>query len=182
MSEAFALHYAQALYDQGAEDPALLERTGYELEKFAEVTAEYDELPVYFDSPLVDLSRKYEFLASLAEETEISKEVHGLLRAVVKRNRFLHLNEIVKAYKELLEAKEEGMEATIYSVRALSAKELTLVKQRLETLLKKHLVAQVKVDPTLIGGLRAEVEHKVYDSSVKNSLSLLSKQMAGGAK
>jgi F-type H+-transporting ATPase subunit delta len=180
MSEAFALRYAQALYDCGREDAALLERIGFELEKFAEIAAGYPDLASYFDSPLVELKRRQQFLASIAKEMEISDEVHGLLRAVIKRNRFSHLSEIVKAYKEVLETEEEGAEAIIYSVRSLSDHEHSMIKQRLETLSGKHLTINVKVDQSLIGGVRAEIGHKIYDSTVRNSLNLLRKQMAKG--
>jgi F-type H+-transporting ATPase subunit delta len=179
MAEAFALRYAQALYDSDADDPAFLERAGFEIEKFQEISKKFPDLAVYFDSPLVTLQRKYKFIANMAEELEISVEVHGLFRAIVKRGRFFHIDQIVKAYKELLEAEDGGADTLVFTAKPLTEAEETFIKERLEVASGKRLHAKFKVDKTILGGVRAEVGHKIYDSSLRNSLNILKERMVG---
>ena len=103
MTEAVWGRYAEALYTIASDDAVLLERVGFEFGKFTEITSKFSELAVYFDHPLLELDQKYDFLKKLADEMEISDEVHGLLRSIVKRSRFASLGRILKAFKELLD-------------------------------------------------------------------------------
>ncbi len=177
MAEAVAHRYAEALYLAAGQNAALLERIGFELEKFIEATRKYPDLVVYFDSPLVEEERKYEFIGSLAREMEISDEVHGLLRSAIKRGRFFYLGPILKAFKELLDVERASDEVLIVTPRALTEQEETLIKKRLETVSGKRLTARQQVDPRIISGIRAEIGHTIYDSSLSYSLNLLKERM-----
>jgi len=179
MAEVFAVRYAQAVYDVGVEDPAFLERAGFELEKLQEIAKKFPDLAVYFDSPLLTLERKFKFIANISEELEISIEVHGLLRSIVKRGRFLYMAQIVKAYKELLEAGDSGADTVVFTATPLTEEEEAFIKERLENASGKRLTAKFKVDKSILGGVRAEVGHKIYDSSLRNSLTVLKERMVG---
>ena len=182
MTEAVWGRYAEALYTIASDDAVLLERVGFEFGKFTEVTSKFPELAVYFDHPLLELDQKYDFLKKLADEMEISDEVHGLLRSIVKRSRFASLGRILKAFKELLDEEVGSDEAVIYTSRTLEDKELEQIKKRLESIVGKKLATKVKVDPKIIGGVRAEIGHTIYDSSIMSRLNLLKERMVGSAK
>jgi len=177
MAEVIADHYAEALYLAAGQNAALLEQIGFELEKFIEITAKFSDLGVYFDSPLVETGQKYSFIASLAEEMEISDETQGLLRSVVKRGRFYYLEQILKAFKEMMDVERASDEAVIVAPRSLTAEEEALVRRRLEAVSGKRLVTRQKIDPRIISGIRAEIGHKIYDSSLSYSLNLLKERM-----
>jgi F-type H+-transporting ATPase subunit delta len=177
--ETVGLRYAEALYLSATHDAVLLERVAFELENFVEVVKKYPELTLYFDSPLVEDERKYQFLSSLSQELEISDEIQGLLRSVIKRGRFLHLGAILKAFKKILDAGEGSDEVVIFSPRPLAEKEEAQVKTRLEVISGKRLAAKVKIDPKLISGIRAEIGFKIYDSSLAYRLQLLKEKMVG---
>ena len=179
MAEAFAFRYAQAIYDIGVDDPPFLERAGFELEKLYEIAKKFPDLAIYFDSPLVSLERKFKFIANIAEELEISVEVHGLLRSIVKRGRFLHMDKIVKAYKALLEAEDSGADTLVFTATLLTEEEAAFIKERLENATGKRLNTKFKIDKSVLGGVRAEVGHKIYDSSLRNSLNVLKERMVG---
>ncbi len=177
MIEAFTIRYAQALYDCCLENEKLLTKAGFELEALSDLVDENPDLVTYFDSPIIAVERKYEFLAKIIKKAKISSEVHGLLRSIIKRERFLYLRTVEKAYKEMLATEEAGTETFIYSARALTDDEKALLKSRLQSVAKKFIKVKEIVDPSLIGGVRAEIDHKVYDSSIRTNLNLLKEGM-----
>ena len=53
-----------------------------------------------------------------------------------------------------------------------------MVVEGLERLSGKKIIAAVKVDPGLIGGVVAELEGRTYDASLATRLNLLERQMS----
>jgi F-type H+-transporting ATPase subunit delta len=180
VADVLARHYAQALYLNAVHNPILLQRVRRELEGFVTQVAEkYPALTSYFDSRLIERSKENKVLHLLAQELELSDEVHGLLRSVVKNNRFYHLKEIFKAFIEIMEAGKASETAHVTAARPLSGEEQALIQKRLAKAVGKHIELQIKIDPAVLGGLRAEVEYKVFDDTLKHKLNRLKHDLVG---
>jgi F-type H+-transporting ATPase subunit delta len=173
-----ALLYAQALYDIAVKDPVLTIQVAIELELLSQLGTEEPRLTAYFESPLIEKEDKYRFLKTLMQKMMVSDEVHGLIRSTIKWKRFIHLRYIAKAYRELLEAAGAGSHAFVTSARELTREERVFVKKRLEKTTGKKLIIRTAIDTRLIGGVRADVGHTIFDSSVKNRLNRLKAEMS----
>ena len=181
MSEVFVQKYSRALYQAVHQDPILLERVVYEFDRLMEVLRKYPDLGRYFDSPLVDLDRKLEFVKNIVAELEMSTQTEGFLNAVIRRGRFTGLEAILKSFKKMLDSDGGTDEALVYSATPLDKTQEELIRKRLETVTGKRVVTQMKVDPKIISGIRVQMGYKIYDSSLAHRLELLRQKMAGVA-
>ena len=63
------------------------------------------------------------------------------------------------------------IDAIVTSARELSAEELNRIEEKFSQMLGDMLNLEVRVDPSLIGGVRVEAGGMMYDGSVSTRLS-----------
>lgn len=67
--------------------------------------------------------------------------------------------------------------AIITSARELTAEQIEKIEDKFSLILNDMLDTEVKVDPSLIGGIRVEARGVLYDGSVSTRLSGMLKAM-----
>jgi F-type H+-transporting ATPase subunit delta len=69
--------------------------------------------------------------------------------------------------------------ATVTCAMELDKDQLERLSGTLKKIVKKEVDLDVSIDPTLIGGLIAEVEGMIYDGSVKTQIMRLKQSLKG---
>jgi F-type H+-transporting ATPase subunit delta len=69
--------------------------------------------------------------------------------------------------------------ATVTSAMELDKAQLERLSGTLKKIVKREVDLDVSIDPTLIGGLIAEVEGMIYDGSVKTQIMRLKQSLKG---
>ena len=185
MPSAVSLRYARALVDVvtspggfTAGDPRTLTA---QLEEFEQLLEQNTELKILFTTPAIPVAKKMAVLAEIAPKMGIAQVAHNFLAVVLEHERFSLLGEIVEAFELLLNERLGVVVAQVSSARALGEAE----KQDLETALRKRTGKQVQMsfslDPSLIGGVSAQVGSTIYDGSVRGQLERLRAALAGQA-
>ena len=73
---------------------------------------------------------------------------------------------------------EKGLvEARVVTARPLTPAQKAALEKRLSALSGKRALLQVTVDPSVIGGLRVDIEDKRYDNTIQHRMALLKRHL-----
>jgi len=166
-SEAYAAAFLAVI---SAEDT--LGEVEDELFRFARALEGHDELMETLADPHVDAARRQQIVTDLlggkAEPTTV-----GLVGLVVGNGRARELPAIVDALVELRAASREAAVARVRSAVALSDEQTVRLAEALTRATGKSIEVKVTVDPSVQGGLVAEIGDTVIDGSVRRRLEQL---------
>ncbi|HEX8805767.1 MAG TPA: ATP synthase F1 subunit delta [Candidatus Aquilonibacter sp.] len=174
-NETLARRYAEAIFSLATEAKTV-ESAGKELALLAETIKSDPEIHRYFTAPIVDRVEKEQTLLSAFGGKVGDLALHTLLLLVRKRRESL-LDALVVEYHKL-ELAAQGVEPLrITTARPLSAEEKQALVERLERTYEKKFDATVRVDPSLIGGVRIAMGDRMIDGSVAGRLEELSREL-----
>jgi F-type H+-transporting ATPase subunit delta len=147
-----------------------------EIKLISEVIASDREMTVVINHPSIDVHEKKRFLNSLfaGKISELSANLIGLL---ADKRRLDLIPFIEASYRELLNKRKNIVSATLTCSEKLADSSLANIKAQLAEHLSKTLVLEVKVDPTLIGGVVLKMGDQVIDGSLSGQLKALEKAL-----
>ncbi|MGH7427903.1 MAG: ATP synthase F1 subunit delta [Candidatus Methylomirabilaceae bacterium] len=171
--------YAKALADVAAER-GVLEPVGRDLRAMAGLLKEHREAAAFFANPAIPLTDKRRVLLSLTERVGVSPLSASFLSLILEKRRLPHLEEMAFAYEELIDERLNRVKATVTSAIPLPDQVLEQLKTRLGAVTGKEVYQQSRLDPTILGGLVAQVGGTIYDGSVRTQLRRLREQLLKG--
>ena len=158
--------YAEALYQVARQHD--VKAWGQQLDALAQVAAA-PELRQFADHPKATPEQVYVVTTQTAK-VELAEGVQNFLRTVIANGRLSALPAVAAQFHVLANAAAGVADALIYSAFPIDAAQLADVKAALEKRFARKLEAQVVLEPSLIGGIRAVVGDEVLDTSVKHRL------------
>ncbi|MFC3299709.1 F0F1 ATP synthase subunit delta [Arthrobacter agilis] len=102
-----------------------------------------------------------------------------LISQAIESPRGLKPAALVERFLELVAARQQRWIADVSVTRPLTADQFERLQSGLNGLYGRELKVNVKVDPTLIGGVRVSVGDEMVDSTVVTRLSELRRTLAG---
>ncbi len=164
-----ATRYARALLDvllkestaeQGAQD-------------LAEVTAllqQFPDLQRAFNNPAIPAARKRALIQELLPKLALSAPTSKLLLMLAERDRLALLVDIAAVYQERLEELQQVVRAEVTTAEPINADRLATLQQRLARATGRTVTVTTKVDPSIIGGVKAQIGSTVFDGSIATQL------------
>ena len=101
----------------------------------------------------------------------------NFMKLLVEREKFYAFEECVKWFHARYNEDFGIMEAVVTSAVPLPQTEQQALKAKLCTLSKKNVQLILRVDPSLIGGVRVEMDGRRYDNTIQNRLSRLRQEL-----
>ena len=99
-----------------------------------------------------------------------SSDVINFIKIIVEHNRVSYLEDILQAFNTLCNESRDIVEGLIYTAFPLEEKTLQKIKQKISQIENHDVDLIVKIDPSLIGGVKVVINSHVYDGSIKNKL------------
>lgn len=128
-------------------------------------------------NPVVPRERKRAIL--LEALPNLSEPVQRFLDLLLRRDRLQLVPQIAERLRELI-AEARGIErARVVTAVPLGERERQLLAQRLAAFAGKRVILEEEVDPSLIGGVVAQIGDQVLDGSVRGRLEQLRRVLAG---
>lgn len=179
MTDVVSRHYAGALTDAVfAPGSGLAPQDAVEqLKTVTALISGSKELELAMLSPSVSKSRKQAVITRLVEELGVHRLIRNFLLVVVSHRRTHNLKEIAANFDLLVDERLGWIPAEISSARELAATERQEIEKVLGTKLGKFIRARYKVDPALIGGVRARVASREYDATIRGKLDSLRQRL-----
>jgi len=177
-SDVVAKRYAKALYELGQEE-GLEQKFLEDMQNMALIVDQSAEFRSILESPLYDIILKKRILKDVVSKVGISEYTLNFLNILLDKDRFVFLADIRDTYKQILDETSGRVRAFITSATDLDETQLERIAKTLSDVVKKEVDVDVTIEPSLIGGVIAEVEGMVYDGSVKTELSRLKQSLKG---
>ncbi len=170
-----ARRYAEALYE-AAKDAGLTREIGEQLEQLLRVLKTDRELDLAFRSPALTAGRRRQLLEECFQG-ELHPFVLNLCQLLWTKGRENSLPSVVTAYRQLLRKDEGLLTAEVISASNLTEEQLAPLRQALEKRFGQPVIIEMKVDRSLLGGVRVRVGNTVLDGSVRGHLQALRERM-----
>lgn len=176
--DVVAKRYARALYDLGREE-GLQDKFLGDMDAIVSILASSDEFRGIMESPLYDIILKKRILGQIITELKLTKYTENFFNILLEKDRFVYLESILDAYRVILDEASGRVRAIVTSAMELDKIQIERISEALKKVVKKEVDLDLSIDPSLIGGLIAEVEGMVYDGSVKTQISRLKQSLKG---
>lgn len=175
-SEAIAGRYAKALLEI-AESAKKVDAFTKDLESFREVFDASAELRVALTNPGISLEERHSLMEALLKKYKPHPMVGNFFKLLLDRGRMAYLPAICDAYRGQSDEAAGRARGKVYSAQKMNTMQLNKLQKAVEKLVGRTAVLEAHEDPSLIGGIRVEIEGRVYDGSVKAQLDRLRSQL-----
>lgn len=173
-----ARRYAEAAFGVAMRDDTLAVWRS-ELELAVGLAADERALKV-LANPAIPGERRAEVLTALLDE-RVSRPVLNLVQLLLRRGRIEELPRVAAEFRRLDDERQGITHAIATSAAALTPDEVRALTARLEESSGGRIELDVKVDPSLLGGLVVRVGDRLIDGSVRGRLERLRNQLISGA-
>ena len=172
--------YAAALFDLAQERHAIDQVTG-DLDQLQAMMRESADLRRVVESPLFSRDEQSKAMAAIAEHAGLSEIVTNFLAVIVRNRRLFALEDMIRAWRELLARHRGEVTAEVTSATPLSEAQQNALQQALKDAIGSNVAVSHDVDPGLLGGMVVRVGSRMVDSSLRTKLHRLQLAMKGAA-
>ncbi len=173
-----AARYATALYDL-ADEAKALDAVADDLRGIAAMIRESEDLRRLIRSPLFRRQEQVRAIAALMEKAGVSDLTRRFVGVVAENRRLFALPAIVDAYLRTLAARRGEVAVEVTSAQPLTEEQVQALVAALKRRVGDKIGVELKVDPSLIGGLVVRVGSRMIDSSLRTKLQRLQLAMKG---
>ena len=131
-------------------------------------------------NPVIPPDRRDRFVDEINRVLALDSRVGKLFHLIVERGRLGILNDMIDAYRKMLDAANGIVRAVVSSASPLSETQRQDVVRKLEKSLGQRVVMEVEEDPSLIGGLIVRIGSTVYDGSLLQQLAGFKQRLMAG--
>jgi F-type H+-transporting ATPase subunit delta len=135
------------------------------------------ELREVLASPVYTREQRQGLAARLAKALELDREPASLLALLADRNRLAYLAGVAETFGRLADEKLGRVRARVASAVPLAEAQAAALAQRLAEASRAEVIVERVVDPSLLGGVVAQVGSLVYDGSLRSQLEDLRRAM-----
>lgn len=183
MTGALATHYARALADSvfapGTNLPP--EEAVAQMSDAVATISGSKDLQLALLSPAVSREKKVKVISDLAARAGAHRIIRNFLAVVVNHRRIHELAGMLREFKVLVDEKLGIITAEIASAKELNRAERAEIERALGEKLGKTIRAEYKVEPQLLGGIRARVASMEYDATLRGKLEALRQRLVSQA-
>tara|TARA_B100001123_G_scaffold360747_1_gene416935 strand:+ start:258 stop:815 length:558 start_codon:yes stop_codon:yes gene_type:complete len=168
--------YARALYELAKENVEI-DKIANEINSLNDLLINSSDFKEMVLSPTVRKEEKRNVLYAIADLNNFSKTLKNFLGLLVNKNRIFFLNQIIESFLNFVSFNKGELKAKLFSSKKLSEEDLQKIKKELSENFQSKIRIDYKYDPDLIGGLTIQVGSVMVDTSIKNKLRQLEKNM-----
>ena len=169
--------YAVALFEL-ATGENVLEETSEGLETVISAMRQTPEYRQLLASAAIGKAERLKALDD-AFDGKVPRVLMGVLRMMVSRGHMNAVEDMAREYEELSREYRGESVAIVTSAVPLKESEAVALRAELEKRFARKLTLRCETDPSLIGGVRVEVEGRVIDGSIRNKLEQIKDVMNG---
>ena len=165
--------YATALFELALENKAV-DKVKNDLEAFDAMVAASSDLNRLVRSPVFGADEQLKALSAILAKAGIKGLAANFLRVITANRRLFAARDMIRGYRALVARHKGEVSAQITVAEKLTEKNLAALKSALKSVTGgKDIDLDVKIDPTIIGGLVAKVGSRMVDSSLRTKLNAI---------
>jgi len=172
--------YAEAIFEVAQASNKLKEWSEL-LQTIAQITVDEDMRGLIGNTSVnkKQLAQLIIDVASSGKKSVMTDQGSNLIRLLTENRRLNVVAEITEQYEILKAEAEKTVEAEIVSAQEISAKQQSLIADKLKARLGREVSLRCLVDDSLMGGAIIKAGDMVIDGSVSSKLNKLSVELVG---
>jgi F-type H+-transporting ATPase subunit delta len=170
--------YASALLEL-AEDKQQLDRVAADLRGLQQLVDDSEDLRRLLRSPLYGREQQAKAMAAILDKSGIGDLARRFVMIVTQNRRLFALPQMIASYLSELARRRGEVTAEVTAARPLSDAQQSKLTEQLRRSVGAKVQVDLKIDPTLIGGLIVRVGSRMVDSSLRTKLQKLQLAMKG---
>ena len=168
--------YATALFEL-ARDEKSVDAILADLNQFDALLSDSADLKRLVRSPVFSAEVQMKALDAVMDRAGISGTSAKFLRVLTANRRLFAVSDVIRAFRVLVANFKGEVTAEVTVAEQLNDKNLDALKAALKTVTGKDVALNVKVDPSIIGGLVVKLGSRMVDSSLRTKLNSIKHAM-----
>jgi F-type H+-transporting ATPase subunit delta len=168
--------YATALFEL-ARDEKSIDAVRADLDRFDALLAESEDLKRLVRSPVFSADAQLKALTVVLDKAGISGISANFLKVLIRNRRLFAVSDVIRAFRALVARFKGEATADVTVAERLSDGNLDSLKTALKSVTGKDVALNVKVDPSIIGGLVVKLGSRMVDSSLRTKLNSIKHAM-----
>ena len=168
--------YATALFEL-ARDEKSIDAVKADLDRFEAMLADSADLKRLVRSPVFSSGDQAKALGAVLDKAGIAGISANFLEVLTANRRLFAVRDVMRAFRALVAKFKGEVTADVTVAEALSDRNLDALKSSLKSVTGKDVTLNVKVDPSIIGGLVVKLGSRMVDSSLRTKLNSIKHAM-----
>ncbi|WP_163991744.1 ATP synthase F1 subunit delta [Pyxidicoccus caerfyrddinensis] len=175
---SIARRYARALLDVASE-AGRTDAIAEQLTAFAQVFAKSPELTDVLLNPAYSRSQRTQVVEGVMKALPGGADpiLASTLRLLVDRSRLGYLTDIARLFGDMADARAGRIRGQVTTAAPLQPDALARIQQQLQQLTQRNVILETRVDPSLLGGVSAQVGSTLYDGSLRTQLEQMRREL-----
>jgi F-type H+-transporting ATPase subunit delta len=174
---SIARRYARALLDVAAEAQRT-DAVAEQLAAFVTIFEKSRELSDVLLNPAYTRAQRSQVVEALMGMLgTVEPVLANTLRLLVERNRLIYLPDISRVYRDMADVRAGRARGMVTSASPLAPDALEALRKNLQQITQRNVVLETRVDPSLLGGVSAQVGSVLYDGSVRTQLEHMRREL-----
>lgn len=169
--------YARALFEL-ALDAKSVDAVKADIEKFDAMISESADLYRLVRSPVFGAEEQGKALAAVLDRAGIGGLAGKFLKLITANRRLFAVRDMIRDFRKLVARWKGEVTAEVTVAEQLSDARLNEIKDTLKAITgEKAVDLNVKIDPSIIGGLTVKLGSRMVDSSLRTKLNAIKHAM-----
>lgn len=162
--------YATALFELALEEKQL-DKVKADLDAFDKLVSDYAELDRLVRSPVFSSDEQTKALGAVLDKAGIGGMSSNFLKVIASNRRLFAVRDIIKTFRKMVAIHKGEISAEVTVAEPLKDEHLNSLKAALKGVTGKDVDLNVKVEPSIIGGLIVKLGSRMVDSSLRTKLN-----------
>jgi F-type H+-transporting ATPase subunit delta len=168
--------YATALFELALEEHAL-DTVRADLDRFDAMLDQSPELLRLVRSPVFSADEQLKALSAVLDQAGITGLAARFLKLVAANRRLFSVRDMIRGYRQMVARHKGEVTAEVVLAEPPTEARLDTIKAALKAVTKKDVLVEVKVDPSIIGGMIVKLGSRMVDSSLRTKLNSIKHAM-----
>lgn len=168
--------YATALFDLASETNAI-DAVQTDLDRFDGLVAESADLLRLVRSPVFSADEQLQALGAVLDRAGIGGLAARFLKLVTSNRRLFAVRDMIKVFRALVARHKGEATAEVTVAERLNDKHLEALRAALKSVSGKDVDLDIKIDPSIIGGLVVKLDSRMVDTSLRTKLNAIKHAM-----
>jgi F-type H+-transporting ATPase subunit delta len=173
-----AERYAAALFEL-ADERHELDAVADDLRELRAMLLASGDLLRMVRSPVLTRAEQGKAMAAIAADAELSKLTSDFIAVVAGNRRLFAVPAVIEAYLAKLAERRGEVTAEVTAAQPLSDPQHNSLTEQLRRVVGSRVAIDVRVDPSLLGGMIVKIGSRMVDGSLKGRLQRLRLSMKG---
>ena len=170
--------YAAALFDL-ADERKELDAVAGDLQGLRTLLRDSGDLRRLIRSPVLSRDEQGKAIAAIAQQARIAPLTRNFLGLLAQNRRLFALPDMIESFLARLAERRGEVTAQVTAAQDLTPAQREAVNEQLRKAVGRKVAVDIRVDPSLLGGLIVKVGSRMVDASLKSKLHRLQLAMKG---